>query len=113
MTTTEKAPKLRAWDDDIGVSVAGTSDPAKAAEFLNRWHAWDECCMLSKGDQCDFADQATYAGIDPTKRHRVRWYRMVPGCPAWCGEGHRSHIHDAKPHARGAFPVVEWFHGTR
>jgi hypothetical protein len=101
---------LRADGYEGDLMVKGTDDIAAAVDFLQTWHdpdaAWN-------GWQCD-----THLTSDcdcPTDTHRkpddarTRWFRYVPGCPEWCGQGHRYHLHDAEPHARGAFPAVYWW----
>ena len=102
--------RLRALESEGDILVAGTENVEQAMEFLKTWHnpnaEWT-------GWMCE--EHQTWTCACPTdadmkpERARVGWFRIVPGCPAWCGEGHQHHWHDAKPHARGAFPVVAWW----
>lgn len=89
-------PRIRAQLSEFGISVYGAPDAETAADHL-----------------------ATVGAPDESGRHLIRikiipqgcsvtWERTVPGCPEWCGEGHRWHHHTAQPHSRGAFTNHTW-----
>lgn len=102
--------RLRASEFEGDLWVAGTESRDEAMEFLKTWHNPDAewngwFCDEHKSDPCACP---TDADRDPEKSV-VRWFRIVPGCPKWCGGGHQNHWHDAQPNARGAFPAVVWW----
>lgn len=80
--------------------------------------------VFGTGDRGDAIHQITTEGVhyvhDDGSAHTFRplldpyaartgWFRVVPGCPSWCGLGHPCHYYESKPFTRGAFPYVAWW----
>jgi hypothetical protein len=80
---------------DGGWVVKGTLDHDEARQALA--YEGSSCtCDPCRHDVHECTPEPSYA----------RWFRIMPGCPDWCGEGHYSHLVPDRPRKRGAFMAV-------
>lgn len=95
---------IRAELDEMGVTVYGAPDVDAAIQHMATVGAPDHDWYLLEGET---GPRMRRYRLDADCSHEG-WHRTIPGCPDWCGEGHKYHHHIAQPHSRGAFRIHFW-----
>ena len=90
--TKPKAPRVLDYDEEWGYVVAGTHNVGTATALL----------VDHLGDQLGFTDGADYLAHMPAPL--LIWAR----CGMDSRLEHAWALQHTEPHARGAFPAVEW-----